>query len=362
MQEKLVKLPTKRKRIDYFDAAKGLGMFLIIWDHASVLSNDVISVWGASFKVCLFFIISGMLVGMSDKKRKKSDTFKKLFKSLIIPYFIYSALSVAMHISGLLIMHKKNILSALWSDVFTTISFRGISALWFLPCIFIGRAIFELISYKDKKMPIKLLICLFTFGFVYLNTFIFGHFESSMNKYLLYPYITIMKGITAFLFICIGWLLVRIGKKYKKILFSLPSGIIMLTVNTGLCFVVVFNENVNFNSFHLGMFPIIYVIRAIIGSLGVIIILKAVTSRIRLRFLTYMGVNSLFFMATHNPLYITKATRKIVNRCLMNYNTLSVMYYIQLIIIVALILLIEFALCELVNKRRIILSKLKKQK
>ena len=362
MQEKIVKLPDRKKRIDYFDAAKGLGMFLIIWDHASVLSNDVISVWGASFKVCLFFIISGMLVGMSDKKRKKKDTFKKLFRSLIIPYFIYSALSITMHISGLLVMHKKNVLSALWSDVFTTISFRGISALWFLPCIFIGRAIFELISYKDKKLPVKLIICILTFGFVYLNLFFFGRFEPSMNKHLLYPYITVMKGITAFLFICIGWLLVRMGKKYKKILFSLPAGIIMLAVNTGLCFVGIINENVNFNSFHLRLFPFVYVIRAVIGSLGVIIILKAVTSRVRLRFLTYMGVNSLFFMATHHPLYITKATRKLVNKYIMNYNTLSAMYYVQLILIVALILVIEFTLCEIVNKRNIIIGKLKKQK
>lgn len=50
------------KRLDYIDAAKGIGILLMVLGHIWTDSCAEIVIWLYSFHVPMFFILSGMVV------------------------------------------------------------------------------------------------------------------------------------------------------------------------------------------------------------------------------------------------------------------------------------------------------------
>ena len=50
-----------KERIGYVDATKGLGMLLIMFGHVTEYDNPV-DLWMSSFKVVIFYIMSGFLM------------------------------------------------------------------------------------------------------------------------------------------------------------------------------------------------------------------------------------------------------------------------------------------------------------
>lgn len=73
-----------RKRINWIDTAKCIGIFFIVLGH--ILSTGVLRRWIFAFHVPLFFFLSG--VTFSQGKSIQQFIGKK-FKTLIIPYYIY---------------------------------------------------------------------------------------------------------------------------------------------------------------------------------------------------------------------------------------------------------------------------------
>lgn len=75
----------EKKRIDYLDIAKGIGIILVLVGHIS--KNDEINRFLYLFHMPLFFIISGMLY------KEKNNFCKKKIRNLIIPYFCFAIIS-----------------------------------------------------------------------------------------------------------------------------------------------------------------------------------------------------------------------------------------------------------------------------
>lgn len=91
---------TQKKRIEWIDIAKGIGMVLVMLGHmqipySSPFNNEVYiqNVFLYSFHVPLFMFLSGLC--FSDKDIKFSEFLKKKFKSLIVPYIFFAVVSVA---------------------------------------------------------------------------------------------------------------------------------------------------------------------------------------------------------------------------------------------------------------------------
>ena len=74
----------EKKRIDWIDTLRGIAMFFVVWGHCQK-NNTFIRKYIYSFHMPLFFFISGLTFGESDKVPFK-DYFKKKFKGLVIPY------------------------------------------------------------------------------------------------------------------------------------------------------------------------------------------------------------------------------------------------------------------------------------
>ena len=137
---------TERKR--YLDAAKGWGITMVVFGHITSLGNPV-DQWFGAYKLAIFYIVSGYLLGMRQSFRKMNtgQYVLKHFKSLMIPYFGYSAIVILYNI--LVGLMKGKDYEWIWQRFilqgYTTVSLRGISALWFLPSLFIAQILFILI-------------------------------------------------------------------------------------------------------------------------------------------------------------------------------------------------------------------------
>ena len=97
---------TERKK--YLDAAKGWGILMVVFGHITSLGNPI-DIWFGAYKLAVFYFVSGYLLAMRQSFRKMStgEYIKKHAKSLLIPYFGYSAF-VILYIDGIYITcHSK---------------------------------------------------------------------------------------------------------------------------------------------------------------------------------------------------------------------------------------------------------------
>ena len=155
----------KKRRIKYIDLCKGLGILMVTWGHITKLDNSV-DTWAASFKMAIFFVAAGYLIRYADSYR--TQTLKgyavKLLKSLMLPYVLFSILSIGFRFATMIMKHRIDI-PAIKSYILATITLRGTFALWFLPVLFIAEILFFcLIKYLPKWMRIVILIVIPVFG------------------------------------------------------------------------------------------------------------------------------------------------------------------------------------------------------
>lgn len=144
---------TQKKRIEWIDIAKGIGMVLVMLGHAQIpyVSPfcDEISIQDVflySFHIPLFMFLSGLC--FSDKDIKFSEFFKKKFKSLIVPYIFFAIVSVAAQcVIDFVTNHSLSIHTLLNEVKAVTIQIRA-HTIWFLACL----VFLELAFYFIKKI------------------------------------------------------------------------------------------------------------------------------------------------------------------------------------------------------------------
>lgn len=140
-----------KERIGYVDAAKGLGMLLIMLGHITKYDNPV-DLWMSSFKVVIFYIMSGFLMSYtgSVKKRSFGVFMKKTLTSLAIPYVTFSILGIMFKVGCIYVKEKpiKKITKVFWEYLWDSVFLAGINSMWFLPTIFFGEIIFFFFNKK----------------------------------------------------------------------------------------------------------------------------------------------------------------------------------------------------------------------
>ncbi len=149
-------------RIAYFDAAKGLGMLLVVCGHS--LSDGTLNNWIHSFHVPLFFLISGFFI---KPEASLSVIVSKLWYNILRPLivthlFCFILLGIIFYISsGLFPYHREWIMGQ-----FLGLTKYQIPVIWFLYALFWGRILsFLLIKYFKR---FHLIASLFLFGVSFL--------------------------------------------------------------------------------------------------------------------------------------------------------------------------------------------------
>lgn len=77
-----------KKRVQWIDMAKGIGLILVMYGHIQFRPYPFY-VWLCSFHMPLFFFLAGITFQVRQEE-KFFSFFKKKVKALLIPYMIFS--------------------------------------------------------------------------------------------------------------------------------------------------------------------------------------------------------------------------------------------------------------------------------
>lgn len=291
----------KAERLNYLDMAKGIGIILVVIGHTGMTSDGVMA-WISSFHMPLFMIISGMILCHSkEEKRTFSHSMKKKALSLLVPYGFFSI--IYLFISLYYFMKGRDIQPV--DSLLQTVSFFGISVLWFLPALFIGEALFLAIR-KHTSRPVTAVCCIILCPILlFLKELYTQHYLPGENLLFLWLGLlmaTLLRGGIALLFVAMGYYVMCLLEKLESsrelsyiwyflsaMAFALVNWI-AISVNGGVDL-----RYMTFNNSAL------YFCGAFSGSMAVICLCRTLPA---LKLLSYLGTNSLIIMVTHLDCFV----------------------------------------------------------
>ncbi len=279
-----------KERINWVDVARGIGVLLVIYGHGLAVTPLRFIIY--SFHMPLFFFLSG-LVFHKRKNEKYLTVLKKDFKRILIPYFIFAAISFTLWLSNIPLDRIR------WDLVFNQIigifygsgnnGYLAINiVLWFLPCLFIVKQMFWFISRLDIKLIIPVLFLFSALGY-YFHVFLpnlklpFG-FESAL---------------TGVVFFGLGymWNFIpdKYNQKFKKYTLVFILILIVSTITFSLINFNLHNHQVDLRLNRINNYFLFYM-SALSGILTVILLSMKLNKN---KILEYFGRNSLLLFVWH---------------------------------------------------------------
>ena len=301
----------EKKRLDYLDLAKGIGIILVVIAH-STLTSDAVQAYITAFHMPLFFIVSGMLICHNGEENKEfGSTVRRKLRTIMVPYLAFTVAYLLIDIIdmylGLEVLTWRNIVDS----VIEFLTLYGMSVLWFLPALFFGELLF--IGWKKQcdrwKYGGKVMIAsgvlsaiLMPAGSFLLRTF-YLLYENTATLWIGYYMIVILRSLGAFTFLTIGYYGYRFyfEESDRKDEGGQPGTVGCKEVVCGiLCLLLTgiisrLNGIVDMHYLVFGN-PVLYYLGTVMGTFGVVLLCR---HWFRFRALRYLGSNSLIIMATH---------------------------------------------------------------
>lgn len=299
MQNKI----SNKKRFDYVDLAKALGMLTIIWGHVAA-GKSVTFVY--TFHIPLFFFLSGM-VFVKGKYPDFLSFVKRKTQTLIVPYIIYSFVTWVIWAVFSYATHAN--VASYWMPLLETFIGQGSEGylvhnvpLWFVTCLFAMELLYYWISKLSDLWNVIVCVLLAVASWLLVNKCEFFDFTTL-------PW-SLEVAMAALVFYSSGHLLVKnighqkmeetvYGKKWLS--FVIMLGLFVLTYLGG-----VMNGKVSMGHANLHN-PIIFYPAAFIGVSAVIILSLLITGSkfVKTKLwgaLIWFGQNSFIAMSIHNPI------------------------------------------------------------
>lgn len=278
-------------RITYIDAAKGIGILLVIIAH-HFKETPSLHWWIYSFHMPLFFIISGYLISVFPSEICFKEQVIKSAKSLLYSYCTFSLVIITWHFLFYSLFDATPE-ESINSVILKSVSTYGYHALWFLPVMFWSRIIVQTIPKTARKIyfiPVLIIGCILSW--ISNDTTI---------RYTGIRYFTIYFGrvMIAITFLEIGKycgvILPKMNLKNKHILFVFSTLVSLLFFKQNPAPSLSFSRINN---------PILYYLLACAGSVSVILFCDLFRHIPGMSTLTRIGQNSLTLMALHMDISI----------------------------------------------------------
>ena len=350
-----------KDRIGYYDLARGLGIIFVVIGHIDTFYVPFRSVV-ITFHMALFFMISGMLFW--ETKEEESEilrTIKKKFCRIMIPYILFSLLSMVIEFIRLALQgifywpHFRALL-------ISAVSLYGNSVMWFLPALFISEIVFLLVRKSRNDLATIMIVAGLVAFAVWANTWNLagGEFLQSFMA-------AMIRGIYCTIFICIGYYIRKyiIPLKIPAYLYGVTGGL-LIWVSVRMNSI---NPKVDLRAMHWGdilfgtdsnvilvAYPVcLYLIGAASGALGVIFMCKMLdrfSGRLLFRGIVFFGSNTLIIMATHLDFHVLHYSMDLA-AFLNSLMPSSILYHGMILIFV---FAAEAVLIRLINKYAPILT------
>ena len=310
-----------KKRLDYLDMTKGLGMILVLIGH---LQGDSIFTFSPyiqplcvfifSFHMPMFFIVSGILQAVKkDETKPFGELAKTRFKGIMVPYYWFSFFYLIVVVVALI--RGEIAPQTLYLNIWYVLSGYGMNVLWFLPALYLGELLFIFLRRRIREdLPFIAVVGLSN-AIVYLISYFLGiaEYPTPLAMRIHEFVIMILRPILVCGFISIGYyvhLLLggksRIGEFFNKpqlnekgkISAKYAAAYIVLGLMLfGICFAFFrINNGIDFRTLAFRN-VFFFFLCALSGSYGMISVCKGLPS---ISLFCYWGIGSLIFMATHN--------------------------------------------------------------
>lgn len=270
------------QRSNTLDYAKGMAIILMVIGHCYSSENIVLSLI-YSFHMPFFFILSGIIYG---KKVTYQENFqfrpRKAIVHLLIPYFAYETL---FSVFLAFLDRNSNFFYSLGQKLISILTFKGVTATWYLSCITFVELAFMFLYRKKSQIAYVFSAILFVVG---LFT------ASSITGYG----IPISRCLIGLGFFEIGFVCGKSAGSNKMRL-SVP---ILIALGGIYLIMVLKNGMVSLVSLKLSN-PVLYILNALCGSTIVLSIAAkintaALPDKIKHILLCY-GQNTLIVLCTH---------------------------------------------------------------
>ena len=150
------------KRYGWVDYAKGIAIFLVVYRHVfeglkragldveGFMGFEYANIIFFSFRMPLFFIVSGIFVSGSLAKRGFSGFTSQKFKTILYPYFLWAALQISLQI---LLSSYVNADRTLIDYTYLFYSPRRIDQFWYLYALFNVSVVYVFVTTYLKANP-----------------------------------------------------------------------------------------------------------------------------------------------------------------------------------------------------------------
>ena len=341
-----------KKRLDYFDMAKGIGAILVLLGHLQgddffKLSPYILPMceWIFSFHMVLFFIVSGMLLyHKNDIEKDFAVLVKKRFKGIMIPYFWFSAFYISVVVYALI--NKTVMPTTLFVNLWYIFSTYGMNVLWFLPALFFGELLFIFImqKFKNKNVSAIVIACFGIVGFILAYALTRLTYETESAKRIHELATALIRPFIVSLFIMIGYYGQKLVSKIdftKNKWLQIPVGVVFMVF---AAFFVKVNHGVDFRSLVFKN-VFFYLFCSLLSSFGLVLICRGIPA---VKAIKFFGVNSLIFMGVHNNKTVLFYAMKLA--MYVNQFITRAKGYIYYMIVVAVILIYVTLMTVLINK------------
>lgn len=151
-----------RRKIEWIDNLKGLAIIAVVIGHMATPLSKFIYSW----HIPLFFYISGILI---QKERNLGESWKRDFKKLILPYFLFSLLGLAAEylkrwlFPGAVFVNgsanlKEELVGIFWYMDYSHLHQYGF-VLWFLPALFWAKNVYLWLIQKFNNQYVVSVLC-----------------------------------------------------------------------------------------------------------------------------------------------------------------------------------------------------------
>ena len=194
----------EQKRYCWVDYLRGIVILLVVYHHAylgiqrsGVPTPDSIedaNMVFYSFRMPLFFIISGIFTNLSLAKRPVKDLIWAKYDKILYPYFIWSFLQITLQI---FLSNFTNSERSFQDYLYILYQPKSLDQFWYLPALFNATMVFLFFKIKVRpKMKTHLLIGLaFYLAAPFLND------VSMMSNWMrFYLFFVIGDGVSGFIF------------------------------------------------------------------------------------------------------------------------------------------------------------------
>ena len=289
------------KRITFIDAARAVGIMLVVLGHVIGLGemtfagSDVVFKYIYSFHMALFFVISGLVLGHSflGKTITQSDIKHRIrsrIQRLLIPYFVWSFIYFLLDVSTL-----KD-LSVVKEWIYCIFTFRGRAPVWFLGALFWAEICVILIIsiFKQNKIRISIFTLVIAVAAVFLWK-LYGIFPK-LPMPVDYLVSSICRETICVFFVLSGYLfsqrIVREESIGASLLWAVGVGCVNFLVFWLFC------DGNNLHTYHiLNLYS--FLINGLLGSLTALLLCKALCKVIKAHLLQRIGGASLGIMCIH---------------------------------------------------------------